>query len=195
MERKLTAILAADVAGYSRLMQLDEEGAALNALRSHREVVYGVIGDHRGRLFRATIDGIVAEFSSAIAAINCAVDFQQELAERNESRSRDRRLEFRVGLNIGEVIVEHPSVYGAGLELASYLQGVAEPGGICAARNVYVEVRHKVGVTFEALGRHRFKDIAEPVLVYRVLVDSTGATSRMSKWLHGIKHHSWGRLR
>ena len=194
MERKLTSILAADVAGYSRLMELDEEGA-LNTLRTHREVVHGVIGDHRGRLFSATNDGIVAEFSSAIAAINCAVDFQQELAERNESRSQDRRLEFRVGLNFGEVIVERSSVYGAGLELAAYLQGVAEPGGICATRNVYVEVRHKVGVTFEALGRHRFKDIAEPVLVYRVLVGSTAATSRMPKWLHAIKHHSWGRLR
>jgi adenylate cyclase len=194
MERKLTAILAADVAGYSRLMQLDEEGT-LTALRSHREVVHGVIGDHRGRLFSATSDGIVAEFSSAIAAINCAVDFQQELAERNESRAQDRRLEFRIGLNIGEVIVEHPSVYGAGVELAAYLQGLAEPGGICAARNVYVEVRHKVGATFEALGRHRFKDLAEPVFVYRVLVGSTVATSRMSKWLHTIKQHGWGRLR
>jgi len=193
MERKHTAILAADVAGYSRLMELDEEGA-LNALRSHRKVVHGVIGDHRGRLFSATGDGIVAEFSSAIAAINCAVDFQQELAERNESISQDRRLEFRVGLNIGEVIVEHPSVYGTGLELAAHLQGVAEPGGICAARNMYIEVRHKVGVRFEALGRHRFKDIAEPVLIYRVLVGSTAATSRMSKWLHAIKHHRWGRL-
>jgi adenylate cyclase len=194
MERKLTTILAADVAGYSRLMQFDQKGA-LDALHSHREVVHGVIGDHRGRLFSATNDSIVAEFSSAIAAINCAVDFQQELAERNESRSQDRRLEFRVGINMGEVIVEHPSIYGGGSELAAYLQGVAEPGGICAARSVYVEVRHKVGVTFEALGRYRFKDNTEPVLVYRVLMGSTAATSRMSKWLHALKHHGWGRPR
>ena len=195
MERKLATILAADIADYGRLMGAPESEDTLSALRCYLEVVHGVIGDHRGHVFSSTNDSVVAAFTSAVAAINCAVDFQQELAERNESRPQGNHLEFRVGLNIGEVHVENSNLYGDGLTLAVQLQAVAEPGGICVARNVCVEVRHKVGVKFEALGRHRFRDIAEPVSVYRVLVGSTGTTSRLSRWLHAIQHPNVGRLR
>jgi class 3 adenylate cyclase len=190
MERKLAAILAADIANREPLVE-----NALSVLRSHRKVVQRVIGEHRGRLFSAPNDSFVAEFSNAIAAINCAVDFQQEIAECNESRPQDTRPEFRVGVNIGEIVGEYPNLRGEGVDLALQLLTLAEPGGISAARNVYIEVRHNVGVPFEAIGRRRFKDFAEPVSVYRALIGSTATTSRLSKWLHAIHWPNWSEPR
>jgi adenylate cyclase len=185
MERKLTAILAADVAGYSRLMGTDEEGT-LNALRAHREVVDGLIVAHRGRVFSSAGDSIVAEFPSAVEAINCAVEIQLEMDERNESVVKDKRLQFRIGLNIGDVMAEGGNLFGDGVNVAARVQELAEPGGICAARNVHDQVRHKVGVTFEYLGQNHVKNIAEPVAVYRVLTDSR-ATPRLARWLHALR--------
>ncbi len=178
MERKLAAILAADVAGYSRLMGVDEEGT-LNALRSHREVVDGLIVAHRGRVFNSAGDSVVAEFPSAVEAINCAVEIQQEMDERNEAVPKDKRLQFRIGLNIGDVMAEGGDLFGDGVNVAARLQELAEPGGICVARNVYNQVKHKVGVAFESLGPHHVKNIAEPVSVYRALIDGTRARSRV----------------
>jgi adenylate cyclase len=188
MERKLTAILAADVAGYSRLMGVDEEGT-LNALRAHREVVEGLVVAHRGRVFSSAGDSIVAEFPSAVEAINCAVEIQQEMDERNEAVPKGKRLAFRIGLNIGDVMAEGSNLFGDGVNVAARVQELAEPGGVCAARNVYNQVKHKVGVAFESLGKHRVKNIAEPVTVYRVLIDGRAATPRLLRSLHAIQRH------
>ncbi len=128
MERKLAAILAADVAGYSRLMGVDEEGT-LNALRSHREVGDGLIVAHRGRVFNSAGDSVVAEFPSAVEAINCAVEIQQEMGERNEAVAKEKRLQFRIGLNIGDVMAEGGNLFGDGVNAAARLQELAEPGG------------------------------------------------------------------
>src|SRR6185312_12351409 len=158
MERKLAAILAADVVGYSRLMGADEEGT-LGALHAHREVVDGLIVAHRGRVFSSAGDSIVAEFPSAVEAINCAVEIQQEMNERNEAVPKDKRLEFRIGLNIGDVMAEGGNLFGDGVNVAARVQELAEPGGVCAARNVHDQVKHKVGVPFESLGSHHVKNI------------------------------------
>jgi TolB-like protein/class 3 adenylate cyclase/Tfp pilus assembly protein PilF len=181
MERKLAAILAADVAGYSRLMGADEEGT-LNALRAHREVVDGLIVAHRGRVFGSAGDSVVAEFPSAVEAVNCAVEIQQEIEERNEAVAKDKRLAFRIGLNIGDVMAEGGNLFGDGVNVAARLQEVAEPGGICAAHNVHDQVHHKVGVGFEYLGPHHVKNIAEPVAVYRVLAAGAAAQPRLHAW-------------
>ncbi len=182
MERKLAAILAADVAGYSRLMGADEEGT-LDALRAHREVVDGLIATHRGRVFNSAGDSVVAEFGSAVEAINCAVEIQQEMAERNEAVTKDRRLEFRIGINIGDVMAEGGNLFGDGVNVAARLQELAEPGGICVARNVYSQVKHKVGVAFDSLGEHRIKNIAEPVSVYCVVSDAAARRPRLLRRL------------
>jgi adenylate cyclase len=178
MERKLSAILAADVAGYSRLIGIDEEGT-LNALRAHREAVDGLIVAHRGRVFHHAGDSVVAEFPSAVEAINCAVEIQQEMEERNESVSPDKRLQFRIGINIGDVMAESGDLFGDGVNIAARVQGLAEPGGICVTRDVYNQVRHKVGVAFESLGHHQVKSMP----VYRVLLDTTTRRSRLRRWL------------
>jgi len=187
MERKLAAILAADVAGYSRLIGVDEEGT-LTALRSHREAVEGLIATHRGRVFSSAGDSMVAEFPGAVEAINCAVEIQQEMNERNESVPKDKRLEFRIGLNIGDVTAEGGNPSGDGVSIAARVQELAEPGGICVARNVYNEARHKVAVAFESLGQQRVKNIADPVSVYRVRLDGTTRRPRILRWLHWIRH-------
>jgi TolB-like protein/class 3 adenylate cyclase len=188
MERKLTAILAADVAGYSRLMGADEEGT-LNALRAHREVVDGLIVAHRGRVFGSAGDSIVAEFPSAVEALNCAVEIQQEMDERNEAVAEDKRLQFRIGLNIGDVMAEGGNLFGDGVNVAARLQEMAEPGGICVTRSVHDQVKHKVAVAFESLGHHHVKNIADPVSAFRVLADGAAATPRLVRWLRAIRRH------
>ncbi len=186
MERKLAAILAADVAGYSRLMGVDEEGT-LSALRSHREAVEGLIATHRGRVFSSAGDSMVAEFPGAVEAINCAVEIQQEMDERNETVPQDKRLEFRIGLNIGDVTAEGGNLSGDGVSIAARVLELAEPGGICVARNVYNEARHRVAVTFESLGQHHLKDVAEAVSVYRVLLGGAARLPRILRWLHRMR--------
>ena len=188
MERKLTAILAADVAGYSRLMGVDEEGT-LNALRAHREVVDGLVVAHRGRVFGSAGDSIVAEFPSAVEAINCAVEIQQEMDERNEAVPKDKRLAFRIGLNIGDVMAEGGNLFGDGVNIAARVQELAEPGGICVARNVHDQVNHKVGVEFESLGSHRVKNIASRSRYIACWSMARAATPRLTKGLHAIQRH------
>ncbi len=186
MERKLAAILAADVAGYGRLIGTDEEGT-LRALRSHREAVEGLIATHRGRLFSSAGDGMVAEFPGAAEAINCAVEIQQEMDERNEAVPKDKRLEFRIGLNIGDAMAEGGNLSGDGVSIAALVRELAEPGGICVARNVYSEARHKVAVAFESLGQHHLKNVAEAVSVYRVLLGGAARIPRILRWLHRMR--------
>jgi adenylate cyclase len=188
MERKLAAIFAADIAGYSRLMGVDEEGT-LGALRSHREVVDGLVGVHRGRVFNSAGDSVVAEFPSAVEATLCAVEIQQEIARRNEPVAKDKRLEFRIGLNIGDVMAEGSNLFGDGVNVADRVQKLAEPGGICVAGNVHDQLRNKVSFTLEPMGEHQVKNIAAPVSVYRVLTNGAVARPRAVRWLRGLRRN------
>jgi TolB-like protein/class 3 adenylate cyclase/tetratricopeptide (TPR) repeat protein len=175
VERRLAAILAADVVGYSRLMEADEAGthARLKAVR--RELIEPRIAERRGRIVKLTGDGALVEFPSVVEAVLCAVDVQRTVAERNAEVSQDQRIEFRIGVNLGDVIIEDDDIYGDGVNVAARLQTLAEPGGICVARTVYNHVKNKVGLAFEPMGEHKVKNITEPITVYRVLPGWGGA--------------------
>ena len=172
MERRLAAILAADVVGYTRLMGADEAGtlARLKALRG--EVIDPEIAEHNGRLVKLMGDGALVEFASVVDAVACAVAIQREMAARDEDMPEDRRITFRIGINLGDVIVEGDDIYGDGVNIAARLEGLAEPGGICVSRTVFNHVKGKVDFGFEDLGAQRVKNVAEPVQVYRVLLES-----------------------
>ena len=175
VERRLAAILAVDVAGYSRLMGADEEGtlAALRAVR--RELGDPKIAEHRGRIVKTTGDGLLAEFASVVDAVRCAVEVQREMIARNAGVASEKRIEFRVGIHQGDIIVEDGDIFGDGVNLAARLEGLAEPGGICVSRVVRDEVRDKLDLAFDDLGEQRVKNITRPVRTYRVAL---GASSR-----------------
>jgi adenylate cyclase len=159
-ERRLAAILAADVAGYSRLMGRDEEGT-LSQLKAHRrELIDTKIAEHRGRIVKTTGDGILVEFPSAVDAVRCAVDVQRHMAERNSPVPQDRRIEFRIGINVGDVIVENGDIFGDGVNIAARLEGIAEPGGICLSRSAYEQVKGKIDDSFIDGGEQQLKNIA-----------------------------------
>jgi TolB-like protein/class 3 adenylate cyclase len=166
VERRLAAILAADVAGYSRLMGADEEGTHGRLTAHIRELVEPKIKEHRGRTVKNTGDGLLAEFPSVVDAVRCAVEVQREMAERNAATPVDQRIEFRIGVNLGDVIVEEHDIFGDGVNVAARLEGLAEPGGICISRMVRDNVRDKLDYTFEDLGEQQVKNIARPVRVF-----------------------------
>jgi adenylate cyclase len=168
VERRLAAILAADVAGYSRLMGVDEEGtlAALKAIR--RDLVDLKIKEHRGRIVKTTGDGVLVEFASVVDAVRCAVEVQRDMAERNADVPADKRIEFRVGINVGDIISDDNDIYGDGVNVAARLEALAEPGGICVSRVVRDQVRDKLDFAFDDTGEQQVKNIARPVRVYRV---------------------------
>ena len=164
--RRLTAILAADVAGYSRLMGEDEEGTH-ERLKAHlRELIDPKIAEHRGRIVKNTGDGFLAEFQSVVDAVRCAVEVQQEMADANAAIPPEKRIEFRVGINLGDVIVEGEDIFGDGVNIAARLEGLVEPGGICVSRVVRDQVRDRLDFGFEDLGEQSVKNIARPVRVY-----------------------------
>jgi adenylate cyclase len=164
--RRLTAILAADVAGYSRLMGMDEEGTH-DRLKAHlRELVDPKIKEHRGRIVKNTGDGFLAEFASVVDAVRCAVEIQRGMAEREPDVPEERRIRFRIGVNLGDVIVEEDDIFGDGVNVAARLEALAEPGGICVSRVVRDQVRDRLDYTFEDLGEQQVKNIARPVRVY-----------------------------
>src|SRR5436190_4489728 len=167
MERRLTAILAADVVGYSRLMTIDEAGtlAALTSLR--KNLVNPKISEHNGRIFKLTGDGILIEFPSVVSAVACAVDIQSAMRTRNATEPA-ARIEFRIGINLGDVIVEEGDIFGDGVNVAARLEALADAGGICVSRVVRDQVRDKLDFAFEDLGEQQVKNIARPVRVYRV---------------------------
>ena len=168
MERKLTAILAADVVAYSRLMGEDEAGT-LAALKTHRkELIDPKIAEHRGRIVKTTGDGMLVDFPSVVDAVACAVEVQSAMAQRNASEPDRRRMEFRVGINLGDIIVEGDDIYGDGVNIAARLESLAPPGGICVARNVYEQVANKLDLPFEDLGERQVKNIAQPIRVYQI---------------------------
>jgi len=170
VERRLTAILAADVAGYSRLMAADEEGtlAALKTLR--REVVDPKIKEHRGRIVNTTGDGLLSEFSSVVDTVRCAVEVQREMAARNARVKAERRIDFRIGINLGDIMIDENDIFGDSVNVAARLEALAEPGGICVSRMVRDQVRDKLAISFEDMGEQQVKNIARPVRAYRALL-------------------------
>jgi len=175
VERRLAAILAADVAGYSRLMGVDEEGTLerLKALR--RQLVDPKIKEYRGRIVKTTGDGMLVEFASVVDAVRCAVDVQRDMAERNSAIPAERRIEIRMGINVGDIIIDEGDIYGDGVNVAARLEALAEPGSICVSRIVRDQVRDKLDFTFDDKGEQQVKNIARPVRVYSVGTRLSGA--------------------
>ena len=184
MERKLSIILAADVVGYSALMEKDELGTYDRLKACREEIFEPAIAQRRGRTFKLVGDGSLAEFSSVVDAVECAVSIQKALAQRNAASPPNQRIEVRMGINIGEVIVEGDDLYGEGVNVAARLEQLASPGGICVSQKVVREVEKKVGFAFRSLGEQRVKNIAEPVHIYAVDVQGLPRkrASRAKPW-------------
>ena len=175
MERRLAAILAADVVGYSRLIREDEAGT-LAALKAHREeLIEPKVAERNGRIVKLMGDGILVEFSSAVEAVLCAVEIQHMIGDRNADIPEENRLTYRIGINIGDIVVEGDDIYGDGVNVAARLEGLAEPNGICVARTVFDQVKDKLDLTFEHMGEKEVKNIAEPITVNRVVLDDKAA--------------------
>src|SRR4249920_732919 len=167
MERKLTAIFSADVKGYSRLMG-DNEEATIHTLTSYREVMTSLIQQHRGRVVDTPGDNLLAEFASAVDAVQAAVEIQHELRARNTELPAHRQMHYRIGLNVGDVVVEGERLYGDGVNIAARLESLAIPGGICISGTVYDQVENKLPLNYDYQGEQTVKNIAKPVRVYRV---------------------------
>lgn len=168
VERRLAAILAVDVAGYSRLMGADEEGTHAAMLAVRREVGDPKIREHRGRIVKTTGDGLLVEFASVVDAVRCAVEVQREMIARNTDVPIDRRLEFRMGINVGDIIIEDGDIFGDGVNIAARLKALAEPGGICVSAAAHEQVRDRLNISFDDLGDQQVKNITRPVRVYSV---------------------------
>jgi len=178
VQRRLTAILAADIAGYSRLMGVDEEGT-LARLKAHRRALLDPkIAEHQGRVVKTTGDGLLAEFASVVDALRCAIEIQRSMLGCNADVPQEKRIEFRVGINVGDIIIDGGDIYGDGVNVAARLEGLAEPGGICVSGRVQEDTRGKLDIAFEDIGEQKLKNIAWPVRVYRVRPDSETATAR-----------------
>ncbi|MFB2604560.1 adenylate/guanylate cyclase domain-containing protein, partial [Rhizobium phaseoli] len=171
MERRLAAILSADVVGYSRLMGADEGGTLERLKACRRELVDSAIEEHHGRIIKLMGDGALVEFASVVDAVQCAAVIQRGMSGRDPGLPAEQRIRFRIGINLGDIIVEGDDIYGDGVNIAARLQGIAEPGGIFISGTAFDHVAHKVDVGFSALGEHRLKNIADPVRVYCVLLD------------------------
>ncbi|MEE8555073.1 MAG: adenylate/guanylate cyclase domain-containing protein, partial [bacterium] len=173
-ERKLAAILMADVVGYSLLMGQDEE-ATVSTLRSYREVFTEYILKFKGRVVDAKGDALMAEFAAVTEAVACSVEIQRELAERNAELPSERRMDFRIGINLGEVLVEGDEIYGDGVNVAARLETLAEPGGICISGSAYEQVKNRLPLEFDFLGKKEVKNIADPVPAFRVVFEGAAA--------------------
>jgi TolB-like protein/class 3 adenylate cyclase len=179
-KRRLTAILSADAEGYSRLMREDEE-ATIRTLTTYRNAMTGLIQQYRGRVVDSPGDNILAEFTSVVDAVNCAVEVQRELSERNAHLPENRKMQFRIGVNLGDIVEEGERIYGDGVNIAARMESLAEGGGICISGIVYDQVKHKLGLEYEYLGEQEVKNIAEPVPAYRVLSFPGAAAHRVIK--------------
>src|SRR5229473_3079672 len=176
MERKLTAILCADVYGYSRLMGDDEE-ATLRTLSSHRKLIDSLIEQHRGRFVNSAGDSVLAEFASVVNAVQCAVEIQTTLKAEDANIPPERRMEFRIGVNLGDVMVDGEQIYGDGVNVAARLESLADPGGICISDTVHAQIKNKLGLAYEDHGAQSVKNIAEPIRVFRAMMEG-GTTTR-----------------
>jgi len=186
MERKLAAIFSADVKGYSRLMG-DNEEATIRTLTAYRQVMTTLIQQHRGRVVDSPGDNLLAEFASAVDAVQGAVAIQQELKVRNADLPAHRRMEFRIGINVGDVVTEDERLYGDGVNIAARLEGLAEPGGLCISGTVHDQVENKLALSYEYLGEQTVKNIEKPVRVWRVREPGT-ATAESAFVLRQAQH-------
>ena len=169
-KRKLAAILSADVEGYSRLMD-DDEGETVRTLTSYRTAITDLVQQFSGRVVDSPGDNILAEFTSVVDAVSCAVEIQRELAERNTALPDERKMQFRIGVNLGDVIDEEDRIYGDGVNIAARIESLSDAGGICISRTAYDQVKNKLKIGYEYLGEHKVKNIVEPVRVYRILME------------------------
>ncbi len=190
MERKLTAILCADVFGYSRLMGEDEE-ATLRTLSSYRKLVDSLIEQHHGRFVNSAGDSVLAEFASVVNAVQCAVEIQTTLKAENANLPPERRMEFRIGVNLGDVMVDGEQIYGDGVNVAARLESLADPGGICISRTVHENIRNKLPLNYEDLGEQQVKNITEPVRVFRVMLEGGAATRTTTKGTERSLRKHW----
>jgi TolB-like protein len=175
VDRRLAAILAIDVAGYSRLMGVDEEGT-LAALKAHRsELIDPKIAEHHGRIVKTTGDGALVEFSSAVDGVRCAMQIQRVMAERNTAIPEDHRIEFRIGINVGDIIIDQGDIYGDGVNIAARVETLATPGSICLSDHAYQQIKGKLALEVSDMGEQQLKNIAQPVRVHRVRHDSAPA--------------------
>jgi adenylate cyclase len=180
VKRKLTAILSADVKGYSRLMGEDEEWT-VRTLNAYREIMRSLIQQHRGRVVDAPGDSVLAEFASVVDAVQCSVEIQQVLRAKNAVLPENRRMEFRIGINLGDVIEEGEQIYGDGVNIAARLEGLADAGGICISESAYQQIENKLPLRYDYLGEHQVKNIAKPVRVYRAQIEPEAATEKKVK--------------
>ena len=180
MPRRLAAIVAGDIAGYSRLMQIDEEGTHRRVKRIERDVVEPTIVEHHGKLVKTTGDGFLAIFDSPVEAVRCGIVIQQNMVGRNTSLPKHHWIEYRIGVNLGDVIIEADDVYGDGVNIATRLEGIADPGEVYISGGIYEQIKHKLVCGYESLGDRKVKNITDPVRVYRVLPDAA-AYSRTRK--------------
>src|SRR5437868_12916666 len=171
-ERRLAAILAADVAGYSRLIGADEEGTLARLKSIRAEVIDPNIAEHHGRLVKTSGDGFLVEFGSVVDALRCAIEVQQGMAVRNSGIALAQRVELRIGINVGDVVVEDGDIFGDGVNVAARLEGLAEPGGICVSARVQEDVAGRLDLSFEDMGEQNLKNIARPIRAYRVRTGS-----------------------
>src|SRR5713226_2906737 len=190
MERKLAAIFSTDVKGYSRLMGEDEV-ATIHTLTAYRDLMAALIQQYRWRVVDSPGDNLLAEFASVVEAVQCAVAIQRELKTRNAELPPHRRMEFRIGINLGDVITEGERIYGDGVNIAARLEGLAEAGGICLSGTVYDQVKTRLDLGYEDLGAQAVKNIAEPVRVYRVQMEPGSAAPAVVKqpWITGKSWH------
>jgi adenylate cyclase len=179
--RRLAAILAADVAGYSRLMGAEEEGTLERLKAVRREVIDPKITEHHGRIVKTTGDGMLVEFASVVDAVRCTVEVQQAIPERNTGVGADNRIELRIGINLGDVIVEGDDLYGDGINIAARVEALADPGGVFVSGTVYDHVRDRLPFVFEDLGEQQVKNIARPVRVYRVRLATAEKTPKVTR--------------
>jgi TolB-like protein/Flp pilus assembly protein TadD len=175
-KRKLAAILSADVAGYSILIA-DDETFTIRTLKAYRDIISNIIEQHNGRVVDSPGDNMLAEFSSVVDAVKCAVEIQKQLKKENDRLVEDKQLKFRIGVNIGDVVQDGDRIYGSGVNVAARIEAIADPGGVCVSRNAYDHVKDKLELRFEYIGEHKVKNIEEPVRVYKVILDSDSPVS------------------
>jgi TolB-like protein/class 3 adenylate cyclase/Flp pilus assembly protein TadD len=178
VERRLAAVLAADVAGYSRLMGLDEEGTLARLKAARKTVVDPILASHRGRIVKTTGDGMLVEFASAVDAVRSSAEIQRGMAEQNSALPQDQQIEFRIGIHVGDIIIDDNDIFGDGVNIAARLEGIAEPGGVCISDDTQRQIRNKIDIAFGDMGPQVLKNIAEPMRSWRLVLDESAPSKR-----------------
>ena len=181
IKRKLAAILSADVKDYSRLMR-DDEAATIRILNTYREVMTELIQQHHGRVVDSPGDNLLAEFASVVDGVQAAVSIQKEFKVLNAKLTANRKMKFRIGINLGDIIEEEGRIYGDGVNIAARLEGLADPGGLCISRTAYDQIEDKLPLGYEYLGEKIVKNIPKPIRAYRVMIEPEKATKKMKRW-------------